>query len=224
MRQTRLAIERAEEDVESATRAHLQSRGWKYTCQTPGSLWLYQTVLPDGRSVLANDAVALHIQDHFDGRDESESDAPVESIEEVRTIIEAGRNGVTAQAEFKGAAVKAWIGLAIDWFREVGGKSFVTMDLTDGRDGEQYTFVVQRKGGETPSDAKLAAQKAMVAHRVIHIFAKLKDFYTIDDSIKWLESNQNLLGGRCPMNLLLTSEGTEEVTALLSRLADGAFS
>lgn len=259
MRQTRLAIERAEEDVVSATHSHLNSSGWKYTCNTPGSLWLWEKRLPDGRLALANESVALHMQDYFDRPDDDpnapfrwicpkcdtvngvddpvclggscgtrkpaeSSNLPIETMEEVHSIIEAGRGGVTATAEFKGVAVKAWIGLAVDWFRETGGKSYVTMDLVDARDGEEYTFVVQRKGGESPAGqlAKMAAEKALLSHRIIRIFTLLIDFYNLTEAIKWMESQQKSLGDRCPMDLVLTEEGTQEIEIVLAQLADSA--
>lgn len=50
------------EDLEVQERTILEESGWVYTCDTPGSLWLYQKTLPDGRVVLCNASTALHIE------------------------------------------------------------------------------------------------------------------------------------------------------------------
>lgn len=91
---------------------------------------------------------------------------PVESVEEVRSLMTLGSEGVEASAEFRGVAIKAWVSLAVDWFREIGGKSYVTMDMTDARDGERYNFTVQRCGGESPASRiqLLEADKATLAY------------------------------------------------------------
>lgn len=50
------------EDIEIETRRFLASCGWKYTCNVPGSLWLYEKELPDGRVALVDHSTALHIE------------------------------------------------------------------------------------------------------------------------------------------------------------------
>lgn len=70
--------------------------------------------------------------------------------------------GVEVTAEFRGEAVKAWCGIAIDWFRDIGAKGYVTMDLTDARDGQKYTMTMQRHGGASPSD-KIGELRAEIA-------------------------------------------------------------
>lgn len=93
---------------------------------------------------------------------------PVESVEEVRSLMTVGSDGVEASAEFRGVAIKAWVSLAVDWFREIGGKSYVTMDMTDVRDGEQYNLTVQRHGGESPASRihHLEAELARLTEQV----------------------------------------------------------
>lgn len=36
----------------------LQKMGWEYTSDTPGSLWVYQKTLPDGRVAICNASTA----------------------------------------------------------------------------------------------------------------------------------------------------------------------
>lgn len=89
-------------------------------------------------------------------------DVPAEPTLEafdMRASFDAAK-GLEASATFRGDAVKEWCVIAVDWFREVGGKSFVSMDMTDPRDGEHYTMTVQRAGGKTPAQeiAELKAQ------------------------------------------------------------------
>ena len=50
------------EDIEIETRRFLESCGWRYTCDVPGSLWLYVKELPDGRTAMVNHNTALHIE------------------------------------------------------------------------------------------------------------------------------------------------------------------
>lgn len=44
----------------------LTKSGWKHTCSTPGSVWLWERKLPDGRVVLVNKHTALSMQQLFD--------------------------------------------------------------------------------------------------------------------------------------------------------------
>lgn len=64
------------EDIEIEQRRFLKSCGWRYTCSTPGSFWMYEKTIPDGRTVLV---------DHLDTAlrmEESLSPIPEPEIEE----------------------------------------------------------------------------------------------------------------------------------------------
>lgn len=49
-------------NLEEAKMQHLTAKGWKYTCKTPGSYWLWEKTLKDGRTVLVNIDMALAMQ------------------------------------------------------------------------------------------------------------------------------------------------------------------
>ena len=50
------------EDIEIETRQFLAKCGWRYTSDAPGSLWLYEKELPDGRIALVDQNTALHME------------------------------------------------------------------------------------------------------------------------------------------------------------------
>jgi predicted transcriptional regulator len=58
----------ARDDIELLERRFLIKCGFKYSCDTPGAMWLYERQLPDGRTFLvdANTAfrIASAIADH----------------------------------------------------------------------------------------------------------------------------------------------------------------
>ncbi len=56
------SVRSREEDIEIDTRRFLEKCGWKHTCNTPGSLWLYEKALPDGRVAIVGRSTALHIE------------------------------------------------------------------------------------------------------------------------------------------------------------------
>ena len=56
------------ECIEHKEREYLQKKGWNYTCNTPGSIWLYQIKLEDGRTILVSHSTAIHMQEHWDAR------------------------------------------------------------------------------------------------------------------------------------------------------------
>lgn len=65
-----------------------------------------------------------------------------------------------AMAVFDGGAVKAFAVSMVNWFRETGGKNYVTCDLRDPETGEQYQITMQKAGGRTPAQdlAELRSQ------------------------------------------------------------------
>jgi hypothetical protein len=52
-------IAEAQERREALEEAYLVERGWKQTCETPGSLWAWTKQLSDGRIVLTTRLQAL---------------------------------------------------------------------------------------------------------------------------------------------------------------------
>ena len=56
------SVRSREEDIEIDTRSFLKKCGWRYTCDIPGSLWLYEKTLPDGRVALVAQSTALRIE------------------------------------------------------------------------------------------------------------------------------------------------------------------
>jgi len=53
---------RLEDRIEEETIRVLRSSGWRETCQTPGSYWLWEKKLPDGRTVLVSRQMAVSIE------------------------------------------------------------------------------------------------------------------------------------------------------------------
>jgi hypothetical protein len=59
-------IEELRTQADNMERHFLAESGWKWVCNTPSSLWMWEKKLPDGRTVLANQEVALLIQEELD--------------------------------------------------------------------------------------------------------------------------------------------------------------
>ena len=66
-------------------------------------------------------------------------------------------------AAFDGAAVKLWAAAAVHWFKDTGGKNYVTMEMTDPRTGEKYELTMQKIGGKTPAEKIGELQNKLVA-------------------------------------------------------------
>ena len=63
MREILQKREDSQEELDTVLHNELRSRGWKYTCANPGSLWMWEKKLHDGRTCLVIDAnVAADIQ------------------------------------------------------------------------------------------------------------------------------------------------------------------
>lgn len=43
----------------------LRRQGWEYVCNTPGSYWLWQKQLPDGRVALVDRETAISFEEHW---------------------------------------------------------------------------------------------------------------------------------------------------------------
>lgn len=63
----------------------------------------------------------------------------------------------------------------------------------------------------------------VVLGRFAETITQLDDFYSAKEAVAWCESPQVTLGGKRPLELLLTKSGTEQVVAVIARLRDGAF-
>ena len=55
-------LQQAKEVLEEVEKTYLEERGWQYTCKTPGSYWLWEKRLEDGRTVIAEKEFALRIE------------------------------------------------------------------------------------------------------------------------------------------------------------------
>ncbi len=56
-------IAEAVDNLERARNLFLVKAGWKYTCDTPGSIYLWQKQLPDGRVVLIQPKLAVRMEE-----------------------------------------------------------------------------------------------------------------------------------------------------------------
>jgi len=58
-------IDEAREQLNIDIGEFLRSRGWEYTCDTPGSLWLFRKAV-GGKTLLVDADTALHIEQRND--------------------------------------------------------------------------------------------------------------------------------------------------------------
>ena len=57
------AADRASGLLTAARHNYLKGRGWEWTCQTPGCVWMWMRTIPDGRTLLVlTEAQALAFQ------------------------------------------------------------------------------------------------------------------------------------------------------------------
>jgi len=52
----------ASDNYTNAVQKFLEAAGWKHTCQTPGCLWMWERTMPDGRTLLVTEELALEMQ------------------------------------------------------------------------------------------------------------------------------------------------------------------
>lgn len=84
------------------------------------------------------------------------------------TSIDYKADGVhptVANAAFDGAAVKLFAASAVQWFKDTGGKNFVTLDMNDPKTGEHYEVTMQKAGGMTPAQKLGKLQGALAQIR-----------------------------------------------------------
>lgn len=58
-------IDQIRENLIAETRTYLRKKGWAYTCDTPGSFWLWSRVYK-GKTILVDEVHALSMQRAFD--------------------------------------------------------------------------------------------------------------------------------------------------------------
>jgi hypothetical protein len=58
-------VQQAEDAFESAQSKLLRATGWAFKCDLPGSLWLWQKTMPDGRIVACAANTAIRIQENI---------------------------------------------------------------------------------------------------------------------------------------------------------------
>ena len=51
--------------IETKRNAFLRQQGWEYVCNTPGSYWMWQKQLPDGRLALVDQSTAIRFEEHW---------------------------------------------------------------------------------------------------------------------------------------------------------------
>jgi hypothetical protein len=56
---------RLAQELESAQTKYLNDNGWVYTCEVPGSFWLWSKKLDDGRVILVQKDDALKMEEHL---------------------------------------------------------------------------------------------------------------------------------------------------------------
>lgn len=54
-------IRRAKDDLEQLESNYLRQEGWEYSCRNPGSVWLWQRILPDGRTIVVGQQLAVSL-------------------------------------------------------------------------------------------------------------------------------------------------------------------
>jgi alpha-amylase/alpha-mannosidase (GH57 family) len=59
-------IQLLEIEIKQAKETRLRKAGWRYTCATPGSYWLWEKKLEDGRTILVDESFAHTLQDQLD--------------------------------------------------------------------------------------------------------------------------------------------------------------
>lgn len=62
-----------------------------------------------------------------------------------------------------------------------------------------------------------------VAGRVLQVISELGLIYELQDAVRWFGLPQPLLGGKCPVDLIVTDTGAAEVFQLIAQIRDGAY-
>jgi len=67
-------VQKLENELKLEKETRLRKAGWIYSCATPGSYWLWEKKLEDGRTILVDDSFAHTLQDHLDADREDYGD------------------------------------------------------------------------------------------------------------------------------------------------------
>ena len=58
-------IKAYEDTLDEAKNTYLRQSGWEHKCNYPGSLWLWEKTLPDGRVIVVCADDAIYMQEHI---------------------------------------------------------------------------------------------------------------------------------------------------------------
>lgn len=58
------------------------------------------------------------------------------------------------------------------------------------------------------------------AARLLALIRKLDAFYDLEQAVQWCETEQPMLDGQRPVDMLMTEDGAADVNALVARLRD----
>lgn len=75
--------------------------------------------------------------------------------------MSADQGKYSAYAKFGGGAVKIFAASMVQWFKQTGGKNFVTVEMFDPDTHERYELTMQKAGGKTPAQ-ELAELRALL--------------------------------------------------------------
>jgi hypothetical protein len=121
-------------------------------------------------------------------------------LKQLKLNIENKEEGFHAEAEFQGLAVKAFAASFIGWFRESGGKNFVTVDLVDPDNRfDSYSITMQRHTHPEKTPAHRIAELEGEVSRLKNIIERIKEpsDSQICDLLAWINANA---GCRLPVN------------------------
>lgn len=79
-------IDDAKYAVERAEDKYLVAQGWRHTCQTHGSMWLWEKTFADGRHYLCDRSTAVYAQRSFDVMEANKPHAPVNDGDDFCTV------------------------------------------------------------------------------------------------------------------------------------------
>lgn len=71
------AIDDAEYEAKRMAEKYLGAQGWKHTCQTHGSMWLWEKTFTDGRHYLCDTSTAVYAQRSADVMEVNKPHQPV---------------------------------------------------------------------------------------------------------------------------------------------------
>jgi hypothetical protein len=85
----------------------------------------------------------------FDARKRKRLADYMATLEGLTLDLQDGR--ITVDATFGGPPVRLFAAAMVAWFKETGGKNYVTCELRDTKTREKYEITMQRAAGTTPA-------------------------------------------------------------------------